>query len=187
MKKIIKGFLARLLVCVCLYLRLCLCLCVHVCTYVCLCLCTYFSLCMRMYVCKYMCTHVHWCCSLPVPTCVISYAATGRLELSHRKFNTGRMAYIIADMCYVLRNRPSTWSPGLRTSFVESFQVFLRILSLIQVRRSMEFCWAGSFRWSSGGTAYFSSPLTRKGIICTCIAVNDENLAWLKVWQIYQT
>ena len=45
------------------------------------------------------------------------------------------MAYIIADMRYVLRNRPSTWSPGLRTSFVESFQVFLNILNLIQVQQ----------------------------------------------------
>ena len=127
--------------CVCVFVFAFVCMYVHMCVSVYVFFSVYACLSNYVYVCKYiMCMHVHWCCSLPVPICVISYTATGRLELSHRKFNTGRMAYIVADMCYVLRNRPSTWSPGLRTSFVESFQVFLKILSLIQVRRSMEFC-----------------------------------------------
>ena len=57
---------------------------------------------------------------------------TGRLDLPHKRYS--RMAYIIADLRYVLRNRPETWSPSMRTNFIESFQVFLNVLDLIQVR-----------------------------------------------------
>ena len=56
---------------------------------------------------------------------------TGRLDLPHKRYS--RMAYIIADLRYVLRNRPETWSPSLKTNFIESFQVFLNVLDLIQV------------------------------------------------------
>jgi len=50
------------------------------------------------------------------------------------------MAYIIADLRYVLRNRPETWSPSLRTNFIEAFQVFLNVLDLIQVCLIKVFC-----------------------------------------------
>ena len=66
--------------------------------------------------------------------CVLYHTATGKLELTHRGYSSGRMAYIIADLRYVLRNRPTTWTPGLRSSFIDSYQVFLTLLDLIQVK-----------------------------------------------------
>jgi len=105
----------------CVSVSVCLSVCLSV--YVCACVCA--RTCVRACVCVRVCV-----CQLPN----VVFTATGKLELAQRGYSSGRMAYIIADMRYVLRNRPTAWTPSLRTSFVESFQVFLNILNLIQVQ-----------------------------------------------------
>ena len=123
-----------------MYVYMCVCIwymCIH---YTLMCICTYICI---MYVC--LCVYVilsaglTWVYNISgllyASTMYILYhTATGKLELAQRGYSSGRMAYIIADLRYVLRNRPTAWTPGLRSSFIDSYQVFLTLLDLIQVK-----------------------------------------------------